>query len=90
MLRTPYSDRVSSEEIRRVGQGRELLELIRARQLTFLRHAIRKDRLEDLSLSGKNEGKQARDREKHSLTISVYKHFDASGTELDSVKHGAK
>ena len=61
MLRIPYTDHITNEEVlRRVGQDRELLESIRVRQLKFLGHAIRKGSLEDLSLSGKVEGKRAR------------------------------
>ncbi|XP_063586939.1 uncharacterized protein LOC134764288 [Penaeus indicus] len=55
-------ENVSYTEIFRRGQGRELLESIRAGQHKFLGHAIRKGTLEDLWLSGKTEGKQAQGR----------------------------
>ena len=56
-------DRVNNEEVlRRVGMERELLHIIKQRQLKFLGHVIRKGALEDLSLTGKFKGKRRRGR----------------------------
>ena len=63
MLRISYMDRVNNEEVlRRVGMERELLHIIKQRQLKFLGHVIRKGALEDLSLTGKFKGKRRRGR----------------------------
>jgi len=61
MLRISYVDHVTNEEVlRRMGIQRGLLRAIQKRQLEFLGHAIRKEGIENLSLSGMFEGKRAR------------------------------
>lgn len=48
----------NEEVLRRVGLKLELLKKIKERHLEFLGHIIRKDFMEDLSLSGRAPGGQ--------------------------------
>ena len=58
-----YVDRIRNEDfLESVGQERQLFREIEKRQLRFLGHYIRKDKLEDLSLSGRLPGKRAQGR----------------------------
>lgn len=50
------------EVLRRINSGRELLKEIRRRQTEFLGHVMRREALENLSLTGKIEGKRGRGR----------------------------
>ena len=64
MLRVSYVDRITNVEVlKRVNMERQLLRAIEQRQLRFLDHNIRTGALEDLSLSGKFEGKRSRGRQ---------------------------
>ena len=66
MLRVSYVDRVKNEDILgRLGQDRQILNHIKKRQLQFLGHVIRKEQIEELSLTGKFEGKKARGRQRY-------------------------
>lgn len=61
MFRISYVDRITNEEVlNRAEQKRTLIHTIEQRQLSFLGHIIRKGALEDLSLTGKINGKRAR------------------------------
>ena len=61
ILRLSYVDRITNIEVlRRVGMKRDLLNIINARQLKFLGHCIRKEKLEDLAFGGRMDGKRAR------------------------------
>jgi len=61
MLRIPYTaHETNTSVLKKVGQNRQLLNIIRERQLKFTGHIIRKGELEELSLSGKIPGKKAR------------------------------
>ena len=58
-------DKVSNERVlRRVKVNRMVVIEIRKRQLQFLDHVMRKDDLENLSMTGKIEGKTSRGRKK--------------------------
>jgi len=66
-----YSKHITNTEVlNRVQQDRQLLNMIGKRQLKFLGHVIRKNNLEDLSLSGRFEGKRPRDRQR--ITYSIW------------------
>ena len=63
MLRVSWRDRVTNEEILvRVGQCRSLLGEIRKRQMDFLGHVLRREKIEHLCLTGMFEGRRARGR----------------------------
>ena len=58
MLRISWMEHIANEEVlRRSGEGRSLMKNIRKRQLEFMGHIMRKDRLENLTLTVRIEGK---------------------------------
>src|SRR3984893_3390396 len=57
MLRISYIDHVTNETVMiRANTTRKLMKIIRRRQLEFLGHVMRKERMEDLILNGKIQG----------------------------------
>eukprot|EP00795_Rhopilema_esculentum_P010184 gene10184-biopygen12799 len=61
MMRIPWTDKVSNEEVlARAGVNRRLINDIRMRQMRVLGHVLRKEGLE---LTGKIEGKRSRGRQ---------------------------
>ena len=65
MLRVSWRDRVTNEEVlRRVGQQRTLLAELRKRQMNFLGHVLRNEKVEHLCLTGMIEGRRARGRQR--------------------------
>ena len=65
MLKISWVDRISNEEVlRRVNMPRTMLKVIRKRQMNFLGHVIRKEKIEHLCLTGKVEGTRARGRQR--------------------------
>ena len=65
ILRIPWTAHETNQSVlERVGQEKQLLNIIRKRQISFLGHAIRKDEMENLCLSGKIPGKRARGRQR--------------------------
>ncbi len=74
MLKIPWTDRVSNEEILRRSNGqRSLLKAIRKGQMEFLGHVMRKGGLENLSLTGRIQGKRARGRQRMTYMESLCK-----------------
>ena len=65
MFRIAWSDHVTNEEVlRRARRERSLMISIRKRQLQFLGHIMRKEGLENLTLTGRIEGKRSRGRQR--------------------------
>ena len=63
MLRISWTEHVSNEEVLgRANYNRRLLGIIRKRQLSFLGHAMRKEGIENLALTGKVGGKRGKGR----------------------------
>ena len=63
MLRVSWTEkRTNGSILDEIDKERELLENIRRRQLRFLGHVIRRDQLENLSLTGRVEGSRGRGR----------------------------
>ena len=61
MLRISYTAHETNDSVlQRVGQERQLLKIIQARQVSFTGHVIRKGELEELCLAGKVPGKKLR------------------------------
>ncbi|XP_069972232.1 uncharacterized protein [Penaeus vannamei] len=57
MLRISWTDHVTNQEIlQRVGRKKTLMMTLRRRQLEFLGHAMRKEKRENLTLTGRIEG----------------------------------
>ena len=65
MLRVSWRDRMTNEEVLvRVGQRRSLLGEIRKRQMDFLGHVLRGEKIEHLCITGMFEGRRARGRQR--------------------------
>ena len=65
MLRIPWTARRTNEEVlRRAGVRRELMTVIRRRQIGFVGHVVRGDGLEKDCLLGMIEGRRARGRQR--------------------------
>ena len=72
MLKIPWTARVTNEEVlRRVNQKRSLLRTIRKRQIEFLGHVIRREKIEHLCLTGMIEGRRARGRQRKKFLDSI-------------------
>ena len=67
MLRLSWTKKLMNEEVlKRVGKERKLMKRIRKRQLEFLGHIVRKEKLENLTVTEKIEGKEVEgDNEVH-------------------------
>ena len=65
MLKIAWTDKVSNERVSTIANiKRELLQTIKNKKMTFLGHIMRRKGIENLSLSGKIEGKRARGRQR--------------------------
>ena len=83
MLRIPWTDHITNEEVlRKAGCQRKLMFNIRKRQLLFLGHVIRKEGLEELVLSGKVDGKKGRGRPRTTFMSSITSWTRKSGVEM--------
>ena len=72
MLRISWVDRISNEEVlRRMNTSRMLLASIRKRQLNFLGHILRREKIEHLCLTGKIEGRRGRGRQRIKLLDTI-------------------
>ena len=61
MLKLSWTKKVTNEEVlKRVGKGRTIMKRIRNTQLEVLRHIMRKEKLENLTVTGETEGKRSR------------------------------
>ena len=71
MLRIPWTSHTTNEEVlKKAGTERSLLRNIRSRQGKFLGHAMRKEGLEQLSLTGKIQGKRAKGRQRTTFMMA--------------------
>ena len=60
LLRVSWKDRETNESVlQRAWIGRQLLAEVKKRLMNFFGHVIRKDRIENLVVTGKIEGKRA-------------------------------
>ena len=65
MLRISWVRRVTNEEVlRRVGRNRELMGIVRERQMRFVGHVMRENDLERTVITGRVEGRRARGRQR--------------------------
>ena len=72
MLRLSWTKKVTNEEVlKRVGKGRTLMKRIRKRQLEFLGYIMRKEKLENLTVIRKIEGKRSRGRQQSTFMESL-------------------
>jgi len=74
MFRVSWTDHVANEAVlRKAGREKSLLKCIRKRQMQFLGHIMRKDGLENLTITGKIEGKRSRGRQRITYLESLSK-----------------
>ena len=65
MMRISWTEHATNEEVlTRAQTERRLLKTIRKTQLEFLGHVMRKEGLENLTMTGKIEGKRSRGRQR--------------------------
>ena len=81
MLRVPWVAMVTNAEIlRRIGKERELMKIIRQRQLRFLGHVIRENDLERTVVTGRVEGRRDRGRQRTKYMNSLIQDIDGVTT----------
>ena len=74
MLRIPWTDRVTNEAVlHRAGADREMMRMMRQRQLRFLGHVMRRRQLESVCVMGKVEGRRGRGRPRIKLVDTLAK-----------------
>ena len=74
MLKISWTDRVRNDEVLlRAGTEREIMKMIRRRQLRFLGHVMRLQQLENVCVSGRVEGRRGRGRPRVKLVDSLAK-----------------
>ena len=74
MMKISWTDRVSNEMVlQRAGTRRELMKMIRKRQLRFLGHAMRLQQLESVCVTGRVEGRRGRGKPRVKLVDSLAK-----------------
>ena len=72
MMRTPRTTKLSNEEVLiRAGVNRRLIKDIRMKQMRFLGHMLEEEGPENLTLTGKIEGKRSRGRQGILLMYSL-------------------
>ena len=87
MFRISRMDHITNKEVlRRAGRERSLVKSIRKRQLQFLEHIMRKERLENLTLTGRIEGKRSRGRQRLTYLGSLSKWMAAQLPERERGK----
>ena len=69
MQQISWKAKISNENVlRQIGHHTSLLKAIKIRQMSFLGHVIRKEKLEHLSLTGLIAGKRAQGRQRQTST----------------------
>ena len=64
-MKISWMERISNEEVlRRMDCERELMVNVRVQQMRFLGHVMRREELENLSLTGRIPGSRARGRQR--------------------------
>ena len=87
MLRVPWTARMSNERVlERAGVGRQLLGVVRTRQLRFLGHVLRGNELEKEVLLGRIEGRRGRGRPRMRYTTSLLEDVPGNRRFVDLVE----
>ena len=72
ILKFSWIDKISNERVLTIANIKcELLQTIKKRKMTFLGHVMRRNSIENLSLTGKVEGKRARGRQRMAYLNNV-------------------
>ena len=83
MMRISWKDHISNEEVLRIANTeRSLIKNIRQRQLSFLGHNMRKEKIEHLVVTGKIECKKSRGIPRLTYISSLSKCTGLSEVEL--------
>ena len=84
MIRIPWTDRVSNEEVlKRAKVKRQLMKVIRKRQMQFLGHIMRCEGMENLVLTGKIEGRRSRGRQRLKFITSLNRDFHTNRSDSE-------
>ena len=87
MLRVPWTARMSNERVlERAGVERQLLRVVRTRQLRFLGHVLRGNDLEREVLLGRIEGRRGRGRPRMRYTTSLLEDVPGNRRFVDLVE----
>ena len=74
MLKIAWTERVSNEQVLiRAGAKREMMRMIRRRQLRFLGHVMRRQQLESNCMTGRLDGRRGRGRPRMKFLDSLAK-----------------
>ena len=69
-LKVSWTERISNEQVlNRAGGEREMMRMIRRRQLRFLGHVMRRQELESICMPGRLHGRRGRGRPRMKLWI---------------------
>ena len=72
MSNISWTDKISNESVLTIANvKRKLLETIKNRKMTFLGHVMRRKGIENLSLTGRVEGKRARGRQRMTYLSNI-------------------
>ena len=84
MLSISWLDRLSNETVlRKADTRRELMKMITVRQMRFLGHVNRKEKIEYLAMTGKIVGKRARGRQGMTFMSSIIRRMGVSWTACE-------
>ena len=87
MLRISWRDRVTNENVlARIGTQRSLIREIRKRQMNFLGHVIRSEKIEHLCLTGRIEGRRARGRQRVKYLDSLVQDLEEDYTTTQVIQ----
>ena len=83
MIHISWKDHVTNDEVLKRGRTeRKLMNRIRAGQMTFLGHIMRKHRLENIVVTGKIEGERSRGRPRLNFMKSISQLLKISEVEI--------
>ena len=84
MMKIAWTERVSNEQVLiRVGAKRELMRMVRRRQLRFLGHVMRRHQIENICIIGRLEGRRARGRPRIKFLDSLAKAIGGGKRPVD-------
>ena len=91
MLKISWVEHQSNEEVLRKAKAeRSLIRTIRERQMKFMGHIMRKEMLENLTLTGRIEGKRSRGRPRLTYLGSLKCHIEKSIPSEEKRKAGTE
>ena len=86
MLQISWTDKISNESVLAIANVKgKLLQTIKKRKMTFLGHFMRRKGIENLSLTGKVEGKRARGKQRMTY-LSNFQDWPTGQMEMNSFK----